>query len=82
MTHPQTLGERLYTYRQLTGSTLKDVAHFTGLSISFLSDMERDVSDPSWRTLVRLARFYNVTLDVMLRDVRLEEREVTSGKDS
>lgn len=47
MNHLQTLGERLYTYRQLTGLTLKDVAHFTGLSISFLSDMERDVSDPS-----------------------------------
>lgn len=74
----QTLGERLYTYRQLTGLTLKDVAHFTGLSISFLSDMERDVSDPSWRTLVRLARFYNVTLDVMLRDVSSKEREVSS----
>lgn len=76
MNNLQTLGERLYTYRQLTGLTLKDVAHFTRLSISFLSDLERDVSDPSWRTLVRLARFYNVTLDVMLNGVSLEEREV------
>lgn len=77
MSHLQTLGERLYTYRQLTGLTLKEVAHFTRLSISFLSDMERDVSDPSWRTLVRLARFYNVTLDTMLNGVSLEEPEPT-----
>lgn len=77
MTHMVTLGERLYTYRQLVGLTQWEVAHLTGISVSLLSDIERDATDPSLRTLCRLASFYNVTLDAMLRDVRLEEREPT-----
>jgi transcriptional regulator with XRE-family HTH domain len=61
-----TLGDRLRSYRHLAGLTLKEVAHFTGISLSFLSDLEHGRSDPSLDTLRRLARFYNVSADLVL----------------
>lgn len=44
--------------------TLKEVSEGTGLSISFLSDMERDVTLPSLKTLVKLSEFYNAPYEI------------------
>lgn len=63
------LGRRLRTYRELVGLTLKEVAHFTRISVSFLSDIEHGRGEPSVATLKRMAAFYKVSMDTLLADV-------------
>ena len=55
----EALGLGLRAIRIHNRMTLKNVADRTGLSVSFLSDMERDVTQPSLRTLRKLATCYN-----------------------
>src|SRR5258708_6879690 len=57
--------------RKSRNYTLKDLAVLTGLSISFLSDLERGRSNPSVQTLQLLAKTYSVTLNTLV----LPERE-------
>lgn len=64
------LGERLRQLRRPL--TLKDVAALTGLSVSYLSDIERGRTEPTLRTLVKLAKLHRITVGVLLMPVRLE----------
>ncbi len=54
------LGNRLRELRQSRGLTLEQVASETGLSVSFLSMVERDKVSISVDNLERLARYYEV----------------------
>ncbi len=54
------LGTRLRELRQQRGLTLEQVAEESGLSVSFLSMVERDKVSISVDNLERLARYYNV----------------------
>src|SRR5687768_11271596 len=49
------LGERIRHLRKARGKSLKDLSEATGLSISFVSQIERGLSSASVRTLARLA---------------------------
>ncbi len=49
------LGERIRHLRKARGKSLKDLSIETGLSISFVSQIERGLSSASVRTLARLA---------------------------
>jgi transcriptional regulator with XRE-family HTH domain len=65
-----TLGERL---RQLRGDNpQKAIAQVTGLSVSYLSDMERDRTEPPLRTLAKLARAFNTNVPALLAPVDLD----------
>jgi transcriptional regulator with XRE-family HTH domain len=65
-----TLGERL---KQLRGDNLqRTIADATGLSISYLSDMERDRTEPPLRTLAKLARAFNTNVPALLAPVDLD----------
>lgn len=64
-----TIGERLKSLRKSKESTLKDVSKSTGLSISYLSDIERDIVDPSLKTLIKLADVYETTVSLLLKDI-------------
>ena len=55
-------GERLRRLRVKTRKTLKEVAQATGLSISFISALERGDSGASVASLRRLADAYGVTM--------------------
>ena len=57
--------------------TLKAVGAVLGLSISFLSDMERGRALPGLDTVQRLADHYGVTLMDVFRDVRIDGQAVT-----
>lgn len=46
--------------------TLKQLGERTGLSISFLSDLERGRTEASMKTLRRLARCYGVSVGVFI----------------
>ena len=53
--HPQLLdGNNLRRLRHDNGWTLEDLAHTTGLSVSFLNDLEHSRSNGSIVTLVRI----------------------------
>jgi len=59
---PNVMGERLRRLRTRAHKTLKEVAQATGLSISFISALERGGSGASIASLRRLASAYGVTM--------------------
>ena len=54
------LGEKIRMIRKLKKWKLKKVASETGLSISYLSDLERGRCRPSLKTLYKIASAYNM----------------------
>jgi len=67
------LGTRLRQLRKERRSTLMDLSEQTGLSVSFLSEIERDQTKPSLETLEKLALSYQLTVKQLLEDVDLGE---------
>ncbi len=63
----EALGARLRQLRKANGWTLADVAARTGLSVSFLSDIERGRTSPSLDTLEKLAGVYGLPMSQVLR---------------
>lgn len=57
------LGERLKLLRTERTESLEDVAKITSVSKSLLSKYERGLVDPGLRTLKKLVKYYNVSLD-------------------
>ncbi len=53
---------QLRLMRTVKGQTLADVATGTGLSISYLSDLERGRTNPSIETLEKIAEYHNMEL--------------------
>lgn len=49
------LGEHVRNIRKKRGITLKELAEKTGLSIGYISQIERDLTDPSLSTLANSA---------------------------
>jgi transcriptional regulator with XRE-family HTH domain len=66
----------LRTLRKQHNLTLAQVAHTTGLSISFISDLECKRTAPSLKTLERLSECYGVPLPNLVGD------DVIEGADS
>ena len=58
-------GTRLKQFREQRGLTLRQVSMVSGLSIGFISQVERDQTDPSLASLKKLA----TALDIHLSDV-------------
>ncbi|HLW01628.1 MAG TPA: helix-turn-helix transcriptional regulator [Ktedonobacterales bacterium] len=63
------LGDRLREIRQQQEQTLLQVAKSTGLSVSYLSDLERGRTNPSMETLKRLADHYQQDLADLVANV-------------
>jgi transcriptional regulator with XRE-family HTH domain len=62
-----TLGSRVRARRQRRGWTLKDLADKTGLSVPYLSDIERsNVANPTLETLTTLATAMETTVTDLL----------------
>ena len=72
------LGEKLRLLRRsINGRTLSDVSKETKLSVSFLSDLERGQTRPSYETLEKLADYYKVSLNELLDTVK-KDRDARS----
>jgi transcriptional regulator with XRE-family HTH domain len=56
------LGERLKIFRKNAGYTLAELKDLTGLSVSYLSDLERGKTNPSLNTLNKLTAIYKVSV--------------------
>lgn len=63
-----TLSERLRRQRKKLGLTLKDVNKSTGLSVSFLSEVERGRNNPSIETIQKLASCYQIPISELVPD--------------
>jgi XRE family transcriptional regulator, regulator of sulfur utilization len=63
------LHERLRELRQERGQRLKDVSEIAGISIPYLSDLERGRTNPSLETLQTLAGAYGITVHDLLVSV-------------
>ena len=62
------LARRLAALRKLNGLSLEDVARLSGLTKSFLSKVERALSQPSIATVMKLSRALGVTTGQLLGD--------------
>jgi len=60
------IGLELRAIRKSQRYTLSKVSEETGISVSFLSDLERGRTNPSLDTLEKLATFYQVPLNNIL----------------
>lgn len=61
-----TLAERLRELRSERGWRLKDLSEQSGLSVPYLSDLERGRTNPSLETLNTLARTYDMSVQDLL----------------
>lgn len=62
-------GDRIRKLRKAAGRTLASVAADTSLSVSFLSLVERGISEPSFDSLMRIAGSLNVPMQAIVREV-------------
>ena len=63
----KTVGENIVRLRQLKGWTQEDLAHYADLTVSSVSKIERGKSNPTLRTLDRIADALSVETDELLR---------------
>ncbi len=66
------ISERLKFYRKRHGKTLHELSEATGLSISFLSEIERGVSLPSLATCQKLANAHGIPLTLLFSGVEVD----------
>jgi transcriptional regulator with XRE-family HTH domain len=64
-TIPHTLGADLRALRKMRGLTLSDLADQLGRSVGWLSQVERDLSDPSSQDLTDLAQALDVSITML-----------------
>ena len=67
------LGSKLRNMRKARNLTLSNVSETTGLSLSFLSDIERGRTLPSLKTLARIAEALDGTVIAALEGVDTSE---------
>ncbi len=60
-------GAVLRKYRRRRGYTLKDLARSTGLSVSYLSEVERGLKTPSLESLQRMCEALNISEALVLK---------------
>lgn len=73
-----TISQHLNDHRQKSGLRLKDLAERTGLSVSYLSDLERGRTQPPLKTLERIATAYGKSINDFIggMDLRFTPREL------
>lgn len=77
------IGNKVASYRQTNGLTLSCMAQETGLSTALISQIERDLANPTLTVLKTLAKTLGISLLELLEDevdeeslvLRVEERE-------
>lgn len=72
------IGQRLKEIRVFLGLTLERMSRETGVSVSYISDFERDKRLPSVKYLSRLLEYFNVSIDYIFTgtgEMLLTQRE-------
>jgi transcriptional regulator with XRE-family HTH domain len=72
---PQTLGADLRTLRKARGLTLADLAQSLDRSVGWLSQVERNLSEPSITDLRHMARALDVSVSMLARHQAVTDNE-------
>jgi len=70
-----TLGADLRALRKARGMTLSDLGDVLGKSVGWISQVERDISDPSIDDLREMAKALNVSVSSLFRQKALPEEQ-------
>lgn len=82
------LGEKIKYYRKDKGLTLKELSQITGLSVGFISNIERNQNSPSVSNLQQICTALNINLMEIIQDgaekspvlKKVERKEIFSSK--
>lgn len=75
------IGEKLKALRNAKKTTLKELSEGTGLSISYLSQVERGVSSVSINSLGKIAKVLGSAIDYFLEPPAIHEESVMRSYD-
>ena len=59
---------KIRKYRKKLNLTIKDLAERTGLSIGYISQLERDEAEPSLSSLRKIAKEFDVPIYVLIEE--------------
>lgn len=76
------IGEKIKNLRKIRNMSLRELAQITGLSKTTLSDLEKDMKNPSLETLEKIALAFEITPAELLRETETSEDLMKSAKDS
>ncbi len=71
--------DRVRELRKSNNLTLKNLSERTGLSVSYLSDIERGKTDPSLNTIEALSHALDISIQFLLSGVELIEETKLSN---
>ncbi len=75
----KTLGQKIHSRRTELGLSLRELGDLTGLTASFLSQVENDLSDPSISSLQRIAGVLRAQMFAFLESDSQTEEVVRAG---
>jgi transcriptional regulator with XRE-family HTH domain len=87
MENVKNIGTKMKEIRKVKGITLKTLSEYTGLSIGYLSNLERNQNSPTLENMRKICDVLNMTISEILACcdkeekfiIRAEEREVTEN---
>jgi transcriptional regulator with XRE-family HTH domain len=62
------IGEKLHTLRTRRGLSIRQLAPELGISDSYITQIELGKKTPSARLVLKIALFFNVSTDQLMRD--------------
>lgn len=73
----ETVGQRIKALRRVTRTSQKELGKFCGVSDVAVGYWERDVNTPNGESLVKLAKFFNTSIDYILYGTEFEGTLIT-----
>ncbi len=71
------IGNKLRSVRKAKDMTLKDLSLITNLSVSLLSNIERDVTSPTLVNLISITEALNITITDFLTEKKINTKTLT-----
>lgn len=69
------IGENLKYLRKKHGKTQKDIANMLGVATNTYTQYETNYRQPDIETLIKLADYYLVSLDILVGRIKFQEIE-------
>ena len=73
----ETVGQRIKALRRVTRTSQKELGKFCGVSDVAVGYWEKDVNTPNGESLVKLAKFFNTSIDYILYGTEFEGTLIT-----
>ncbi|STI23592.1 Repressor protein C2 [Escherichia coli] len=73
----ETVGQRIKALRRVTKTSQKELGKFCGVSDVAVGYWEKDVNIPNGESLVKLAKFFNTSIDYILYGTEFEGALIT-----